>query len=116
MNRRSFLKRIAIAAAGVACGASLLSDNLTAKVVDCAKRINPAWVNAQYDMRFLFGADAYKRLIPSVVGPLPGIVTGRCNADRIPILQFLEPYVDTRSEEEKHWDMIDQKEFDESWS
>lgn len=29
MNRRSFLKRIAIAAAGVACGASLLSDRIT---------------------------------------------------------------------------------------
>lgn len=33
MNRRSFIKRFAVAAAGLAMGASLLSESLTAKPV-----------------------------------------------------------------------------------
>lgn len=66
MNRRSFLKRLAIAAAGVAAGASLLTDHVTAKVITgvARARINPAYVTAQYEMAWIFNPAVFNALNP----------------------------------------------------
>jgi hypothetical protein len=47
MTRRSFLKRFAIAAAGVGLGANLFTSK--------RPQINPAWVNARYETSVVFG-------------------------------------------------------------
>lgn len=57
MNRRSFLKRLGISVAGLACGAKLLSEAATARPPPEIKRNlkpNPAWVDAPYEEKFFF--------------------------------------------------------------
>lgn len=71
MKRRSFLKILAGTVAAVASGVALALPEVTRPEVDLRpppiqQDINPAWLNAKYEVGFLFSADAYKRLAPTV--------------------------------------------------
>lgn len=74
-TRRSFLKRLAVTAAGFAAGANLLTDRATAKApivratfdgsapTASSPEINPEWLNAPYEVEFLFGKNAFMRSV-----------------------------------------------------
>lgn len=63
MERRSFLKRLAIGVAGVATGTTGVKAIAEAlSTLPIPPTINPAWINAPYEIGFLFGADAFERL------------------------------------------------------
>lgn len=65
MKRRSFLKLLAGATCAVAVGLELaLPSNTKAEIERAPKYdINPAWLNAKYEVEYLISDQTYRRLV-----------------------------------------------------
>lgn len=62
MNRRNFFKSLS----GAVVGCYLALDNVKWKnLIDSAPKINPAWVNAEYEVAFAF-SEARRNCIPII--------------------------------------------------
>lgn len=67
MKRRSFLKILAGVACAVAAGIELALPNDTKPVVDVRPpkyEINPAWLDAKYEVEYLIDEKTFRRLMP----------------------------------------------------
>jgi hypothetical protein len=63
MNRRGFLKLLGLGAAGIALAPQLLE----ALPKEAAYEINPAWVNATYEIAYWVEGDVSPRALKSIV-------------------------------------------------
>jgi hypothetical protein len=62
MLRRSFIKRATLAAAAFALGLHHKPSQLPSKRVTPNPRVNPHWINAPYQVDFLFAQHALDQL------------------------------------------------------